>query len=73
LTGQNISLNPGQLGFTLCGIPVIYTRAKEPQILVEYHHGEKATIPGHTLTAELSSLLLSRSGSLSRIVVSVLG
>ena len=73
LSGQHISLDPGQLGFTLCGIPVIYTRAKEPQILVEYHHGGKVTIPGHTLTAELSSLIFNRSGSVSRILVSVQG
>ncbi len=73
LAEQNISLNPGQLGFTMCGIPIIYTRAKEAQILVEYQHGERAAIPGHTLSAELSSMIFNRSGSVSRIVVSVFG
>ncbi len=73
LSGQHISLSPGQLGFTMCGIPVIYSRAKEAQILVEYRDGERVTIPGHILSAELSSLILKRSGSLSRILVNVQG
>ncbi|MFH0758013.1 MAG: hypothetical protein V2B15_12060, partial [Bacteroidota bacterium] len=71
LPGQHISLGPGQLGFTLCGIPVIYTRDKEAQILVEYADGGKVSIPGHILSAELSSLIFNRSGSLSRIFVHV--
>lgn len=69
LPGRKISLETGQLGFTICELPIIYTRANEARIIVEFHRGETKTIHGGILPPDLSSLVFKRTDLISRIMV----
>ena len=62
-----MSLERGQLGFTLCGVPVIY-RSPAEQIRVELDSGEviEAAL---SLPRGLTRQLFARDGSIRKIVV----
>lgn len=62
-----VSLERGQLGFTLCGVPVIY-RSPAEQIRVELDSGEviEAAL---SLPRGLTRQLFARDGSIRKIVV----
>ncbi len=66
---ERIGLEAGELGFTLCGIPVIYHIGEKREILVEYRDGKRERVEGSTLPSEVSSIVFSRSPALSRIRV----
>ena len=69
LPGQKIMLKPGQLGFTLCGIPVVYTMGQEEMVFVNYTDGKRAPFPGTSLPEDLSNLVFNRSDTISMIEV----
>jgi hypothetical protein len=51
---QQIILNRGQLGFTFCQVPVIYSVSNEDKISVTFIDGKKILIIGHTIRIEVS-------------------
>jgi hypothetical protein len=65
-----ICLEKGELGFTLCGTPVIYRLGKSASTLVELSGGEEITLsrPG-MLDKELSIHLFNRTGHIKCIRV----
>jgi hypothetical protein len=68
---KNISLKKGQLGFTICQVPVIYALKETESITVFYASGSSENINGKALNQRISSLIFGRSGKIDRLEVSV--
>jgi hypothetical protein len=69
LRGQRLTLEPGQLGFSLCSIPITYTLGEISEVMVEFLDGNRQRFPGNMLPADISSLVFNRSSTLARIEV----
>lgn len=69
-TGE-IKLNPGQLAFTYCQTPIVYSLSGPEQISVFYANGDKEEIEGNTLNKEISSLIFKRTGEVEKVEVSI--
>ena len=67
---QQITLKPGQLGFTFCQVPVIYSASVEDKISISHHDGKLNFITGHNIGDEISTKIFKRSGEIARIEVS---
>lgn len=68
---QTAALPANSLAFTFCQTPIIYTRADIAQIEVMYGDGGDVTIPGATLDAPTSQHILSRSGLVKWVRVTI--
>jgi hypothetical protein len=68
---RSLELGAGSLAFTLCQVPVVYTRASDTSISVRYADGRDEHIAGKSLSLEVSTLLFTRSAAVERIVVHV--
>ncbi len=67
-----LQLSAGQLAFTLCQVPVVYSLSDEPDVRVTVHRsGGAHRLDGASLDAELSRALFGRDQALERIDVSV--
>lgn len=66
-----LKLTSGQLAFTYCQTPVVYSLSDTGQITVFYSNGEKAEIAGKTLNREISSLIFRRTGEIEKVEVSI--
>ena len=64
---QKIDLNNGQLGFTFCQVPIIYTMDEKERIVVVFKNGQNTSFPGNTIDKEISSEIFTRSGAVERI------
>ncbi|MYA82086.1 MAG: hypothetical protein F4155_08405 [Acidimicrobiales bacterium] len=68
---QQSQLSAGTLGFTYCGVPVIYRLAEgRPSLVVTAGDGA-SVVAGDELDADMSELLFSRSGAITSIEASV--
>jgi len=68
---QTIKLAKGSLGFTVCQVPIVYHLGDEAMILLTDSTGKATELSGKKLSAALSQELLSRSGSIDRIDVTI--
>jgi hypothetical protein len=68
---EKIKLLKGQLAFTFCQIPVVYTLSEIESIIVYYTNGGKEEIAGKILNKEISSLIFQRTGVIEKIEVSI--
>ena len=66
---RQIALNKGQLGFTLCQVPVIYTVSNEDKISITFSDGKKVFMTGHVINSEMSAGIFQRSGDIAEIEV----
>ncbi len=66
---QQITLSKGQLGFTFCQVPVLYSVSNEDKISITFSDGKKIFITGHVINIELSSGIFQRSGDIVQIEV----
>ncbi len=66
---QQISLKAGQLGFTFCQVPIIYTASGEDKTILRFRDGKEISIPGKTIEKEISAKIFQRSGELARVDV----
>ena len=66
---QNITLHEGQLGFTFCQVPVIYTSSNKNVIKVLFRNGETVLILGHVIDNKLSDKIFQRTGEIMLIEV----
>jgi hypothetical protein len=64
-----ITLNKGQLGFTFCQIPVVYSVSNEDKISITFSDGKKIFMTGHTINSEMSARIFDRSGDIVRVEV----
>ena len=67
---QRTTLHKGQLGFTFCQVPVVYTTSEEDIINITFTDGKKIPLKGHTIDKEMSSRIFHRSGEIVQIEVS---
>jgi hypothetical protein len=69
---EELTLPPGSLGFTVCGVPVVYrlTRA-EPTVSWIPAGGQSSTLSGSRLDPEVSRQVLGRTGDVRRIEVAI--
>jgi len=66
---KKIKLSEGQLAFTCCQTPVVYSLSEAESITVYYADGRKEKIAGKTLSREISSMLFIRSGEIEKVEV----
>jgi len=67
---QQIILQQGQLGFTFCQVPVLYSASNEDKISIIFADGKQLYITGHTINNKMSTKIFNRSGDISLIEVS---
>ncbi len=67
---QQIILRQGQLGFTFCQVPVIYSAPGEDKISITFADGKQLVSPDHAIGREISSGIFRRMGEVARIEVS---
>jgi len=64
-----IKLASGQLAFTCCQTPVIYTLSANDAITVFYTNGDRTETEGNVLSQEISSLIFKRTGTIEKVEV----
>jgi hypothetical protein len=67
---NEIELKPGQFGFTLIQVPVIYEFGDADRIILIYENGDQQEIQGNCLSQNISGKIFSRNGEIMRIVCS---
>lgn len=68
--GTCLELGPNSLGFTVCGVPVIYRLGGTAKSLrVVFDEGSEEKLAGSRLTRELSEHVFGRTGRITRIEV----
>lgn len=68
---KKIELKGGQLAFTCCQTPVVYTLSDKESITLHYSDGRKITFEGLRLKREGSSAIFRRTGELAKVEVSI--
>ena len=66
-----IELEPGTLAFTYCQVPVVYRRSDARKIDLHLADGTVRTVEGWALDGESSAELFRRTGSITRVEVSL--
>src|SRR6056297_362037 len=71
--GNDLSfeVNPGQLFFSYCQVPIIYTKSNSSKIKVEFFQGSPEEWEGQALTEELSQSIFQREGKIRQLIVHV--
>lgn len=69
---QRQRLEAGQLGFTVCQVPVTYSVGAKQAVEVHWANGESQTLDGTALTDEASRAILGRSGAVRAVRVTIL-
>lgn len=69
-TLQTLSIPPQSIAFTLCQVPVVYTRGAAAQIEVQTRSGSQ-TIAGNRLDAHLSTKLKNREGEILALRITI--
>ena len=64
---KELELKKGQLGFTFCQVPVIYTLSDKEHITVSLKDTQKEEIQGNVINKEIGSLIFNRSGEVEKI------
>lgn len=66
---QSLDLQPGQLAFTLCNLPVVYTDSAKEGITVHFANGQTEEISGKVLNRDFSKLIFARTGKIDYLEV----
>ena len=67
---QQITLKQGQLGFTFCQVPIVYSASNKDKISIALADGKQLLITGHDIGKEMSSKIFQRTGDITQIEVS---
>ncbi len=62
----------GQLGFTVCGIPVMYSKSTQNNITVKMKNGTDKNFSKLELDAETSRNIFNRNGTIEKILVNLM-
>ncbi|MCX6266120.1 MAG: hypothetical protein NTW16_02000, partial [Bacteroidetes bacterium] len=60
----------GQLGYTFCQVPIIYSASFEDKMVITSVGGQQVLIANHTIGQEMSSKIFQRTGEVILIEVS---
>jgi len=67
----SVEVNPGQLFFSYCQVPIIYTKSNSSKVKVEFFQGSPEEWEGQALTEELSQSIFHREGKIRQLIVHV--
>jgi hypothetical protein len=67
-----IRLQSDQFAFTLCQVPVVYTRGVREQITIRYTDGTEKITEGCIIDKETSSMIFRRSGAVAKIEFTII-
>ena len=70
---QQFTLDVGQLAFTFCQIPILYSASSEDKISITLRNKNKILIKGHVINPAISASIFQRSGDIVLIEVSFRG
>ncbi len=65
----DIEVNSGELGFTICQVPILYHQGEEDKIKVMTTAGNAEELKGSRLSPKWSEIVISRTGEIEKIVV----
>lgn len=68
---QSVDLQAGQLGFTYCQVPVVYSLADETSIIITFADGTEKAIAGDTIDAQTSMAIFDKTGEVVKINVAL--
>ena len=68
-SNQIIKLNEGELAFTFCQVPVIYSQSSEDALAVKTRSGEVVQLDGHQLNQQFSTSIFSRMHDIDAVHV----
>jgi hypothetical protein len=68
---QFVDLQTGQLGFTYCQVPVVYSLSDETSIVITYADGTKKEIAGESIDAKTSMAIFDKTGEVVKINVAL--
>jgi hypothetical protein len=68
---QAINLQAGQLGFTYCQVPVVYSLADKTSIIITFADGTEKVIAGDTIDAQTSMAIFDKTGEVVKINVAL--
>ncbi|MCS5587299.1 MAG: hypothetical protein NZ697_02285 [Porticoccaceae bacterium] len=68
---QSLALAEGQLGFTYCQVPVVYSLAEETSIVVSYADGTRNAVSGNRIDAQTSMQIFDKKGTVTQIEVAL--
>ena len=68
---QAVALEVGQLGFTYCQVPVVYSLAEETSIVVSFADGSEKVIAGDAIDAQTSLAIFDKTGEVVKIDVAL--
>ena len=57
------------LAFTVCQVPVCYTRARENRMIVQYRDGTRKVVTAGLLDTSDSTAIFSRNGAIQRVII----
>jgi hypothetical protein len=66
---KHIALGKGQLVFTYCAVPIVYTASDTEEIAVKLASGESRKVAGKKLDLHTSQAIFRRSGEVEQLVV----
>ncbi len=66
---QQIILKQGQLGFTFCQVPVLFSKSGENKIYFTFKDGNQVSIDNHIIGEKMSSKIFQRTGEITLIEV----
>jgi hypothetical protein len=64
---QQISLTAGQLAFTCCQVPVVYTFWDNEQLWVSFKNGQRRSFKNKVIDKQTSALIFGRTDEITRI------
>jgi len=70
-TKKQIQLNKGQLAFTVCQVPVVYTLSDKEQISISLKNGQKKEMTGNVIDKETCKSIFGRTNEVELIEIAV--
>lgn len=67
----SVAIEEGQLFFSYCQVPIVYTRSNTPKISIDFYDGSKEELEGSTLSEKLSQSIFQREGRIRQLNVYV--
>lgn len=64
---QVLNLKPGQLAYTICKVPVVYSKSDKSEVVVTMSDGEKITFSDNVIDADTSGKIFKRIGVVKSI------
>ena len=68
---RSVDLQAGQLGFTYCQVPVVYSLAEETSIVISFADGSEKVISGDSIDTETSLAIFDKTGEVVKINVAL--